>query len=146
DRPLRRRDVSVPADDHARRRPDLRSVRPPVPAQYGFSWDPVIDRELRRALRFIAPYWRRLAVVLALSFVSTALSLALPLLTRDFFDRALIGRDLTTLVRVALLFAGVTLAGFIVNAVSGLRYTAVSADVLFDMRLEMYRHLQRLSP
>ena len=30
--------------------------------------------------------------------------------------------------------------------VSGLRYTRVSADILFDMRLAMYRHLQRLSP
>ena len=32
------------------------------------------------------------------------------------------------------------------NVVSGLRYTRVSADILFDMRLEMYRHLQRMSP
>ncbi len=29
---------------------------------------------------------------------------------------------------------------------SGLRYTRVSADILFDMRLQMYRHLQQLSP
>src|SRR4051812_45616711 len=106
----------------------------------------IVDRDLRRAIRFIVPYWRRLALVLALSFLSTGLSLALPLLSRDFFDRALIGRDMTTLVRVAGLFTLVTVASFIVNAVSGLRYTRVSADILFDMRLEMYRHLQRLSP
>jgi ATP-binding cassette, subfamily B, bacterial len=105
-----------------------------------------MDRDLRRALLFILPYWRRLALVLTLSVLSTALSLTLPLLSRDFFDGALIGRDLATLVRVAALFAAVTVAGFIVNVVSGLRYTRVSADILFDMRLEMYRHLQRLSP
>ena len=105
-----------------------------------------MNQQLGRALRFVTPYWRRLILVLALSLASTGFSLALPLLTRDFFDRALLGRDLTTLVRVALLFAGVTVAGFVVNAASGLRYTAVSADILFDMRLEMYRHLQRLSP
>src|SRR4029450_7673210 len=58
----------------------------------------------------------------------------------------LIGRNLATLVRVAILFAGVTLASFLVNVVSGLRYTRVSADILFDMRLELYRHLQQLSP
>jgi ATP-binding cassette subfamily B protein len=104
------------------------------------------NADLRRALRFIVPYWRRLALVLALSIASTALSLYLPLLSKDFFDRALIGRDTTTLVRVAVLFAGVTLLSFVVNVVSGLRYTRVSADILFDMRLEMYRHLQRLSP
>ena len=106
----------------------------------------MFDKNLRRALRFIVPYWHRLALVFALSVVSTALSLYLPLLSRDFFDRALIGKDVTTLVRVALLFAGVTVASFAANVVSGLRYTRVSADILFDMRLEMYRHLQRLSP
>src|SRR5579872_743296 len=105
-----------------------------------------MDSDLRRALRFVVPYWRRLVLVLALSVVSTALSLYVPLLTRDFVDRALIGRDLGTLIRVVAVFGGVTIAGFAVNIVSGLRYTRVSADILFDMRLEMYRHLQRLSP
>ena len=106
----------------------------------------VIDRDLRRALCFVVPYWRRLALVLFLSLASTALSLYLPILSRDFFDRALIGRDVATLVRVVLLFAAVTVASFVTNIASGLRYTRVSADILFDMRLEMYRHLQRLSP
>jgi len=105
-----------------------------------------MDSDLRRALRFVVPYWRRLALVLVLSVLSTALSLYLPLLTRDFFDHALIGKDLATLVRVVVLFGAVTVASFAVNIVSGLRYTKVSADILFDMRLEMYRHLQRLSP
>jgi len=106
----------------------------------------VIDRDLRRALLFIAPYWRRLVLVLALSALSTALSLYLPLLSRDFFDVALIGRNPAMLVRVLVLFSAASVASFGVNFFSGLRYTRVSADILFDMRLEMYRHLQRLSP
>ena len=40
----------------------------------------------------------------------------------------------------------VTLLGFVLNVVSGLRYTRVSAEILFDMRLALFRHLQRLSP
>jgi ATP-binding cassette subfamily B protein len=106
----------------------------------------VIDRDLRRAIGFIAPHWKRLGLVVGLSLVSTALSLALPLLSRAFFDGALLGRDFGALIRVSAAFAFVTAASFVVNAVSGLRYTAVSADILFEMRLEMYRHLQRLSP
>jgi len=106
----------------------------------------MIDRDLRRALGFIVPYWRRLTLVLVLSGASTVLSLYLPLLSRDFVDRALIGRDMATLVRVVVIFAAVSVASFLVNVVSGLRYTRVSADILFDMRLEMYRHLQQLSP
>jgi ATP-binding cassette subfamily B protein len=110
------------------------------------SVEPGARADLARALRFVVPHWRRLALVVILSFASTALSLYLPLLSRDFFDKALIGRDTATLVRVAALFAGATVVGFVVNIISGLRYTRVSADILFDMRLEMYRHLQQLSP
>src|SRR5690606_10594027 len=100
----------------------------------------------RRALGFIAPYWRRLVLVLAVSLASTVLSLYLPLLSRDLVDGALIDRDPAKLVRVVASFIGLTLAGFVLNVVSGLRYTRVSADILFDMRLAMFRHLQRLSP
>ena len=106
----------------------------------------LVDRGLRRALAFVIPYWRRLSLVLAASLASTLLSLYLPLLSRDFFDRALIGRDPQALVRIAVVFAGASLVSFGLNVISGLRYTRVSAEILFDMRLEMYRHLQQLSP
>jgi ATP-binding cassette subfamily B protein len=101
---------------------------------------------LRRALAFVVPYWRRLALVLAISLASTALSLYLPLLSRDLVDGALIERDASSLVRVVVVFVAATLGGFVLNVISGLRYTRVSADILFDMRLAMFRHLQRLSP
>ncbi len=104
------------------------------------------NQHLLRALRFVTPYWRRLGLVLLLSLVSTGLSLVLPLISKDFFDRALLGRDLSSLLRTSLLFAGVTIIGFFLNVVSGMRYTRVSADILFDMRLDVYRHLLQLSP
>jgi ATP-binding cassette subfamily B protein len=101
---------------------------------------------MRRALAYVVPYWRRLALVLALSLTGTALSLYLPLLSRDLVDRALVGRDTTALFRIIGAFTLVTLASFALNVVSGLRYTRVSAEILFDMRLAVYRHLQQLSP
>jgi len=83
---------------------------------------------------------------LLLSLVSTALSLYTPYLSRSLVDRGLIGRDLAALVRVVAAFAALTLASYVLNVWSGLRYTRVSADILFDMRLAVFRHLQRLSP
>jgi ATP-binding cassette subfamily B protein len=102
--------------------------------------------ELRRAVAYVVPYWRRLAVVVALSGLSTALSLALPYLSKSLIDTALVGRDAGALYRTVALFALASAASFALTAITGLRYTRVSADVLFDMRLALYRHLQRLSP
>ncbi len=100
----------------------------------------------RRAFAFLVPYWRRLVLVLAISLVSTATTLFIPYLSKDLIDRALIGRDLAALQRTVAWFAALGVFGFILNVTSGLRYTRVSAEILFDMRLALYAHLQRLSP
>ncbi len=101
---------------------------------------------LAPALRFALPYWPRLMIVLVLSLLSTLLALYVPYLFKDLIDRALVGRDFARLVRLVGLFVGASLVSFMLNVVSGLVYTRVSANILFDMRLAVYRHLQRLSP
>ena len=106
-----------------------------------------VDRELRRAFAYLTPYWRRLTLVFAISLVSTATTLAVPYLTKDLIDTALIGRDLAALRRIVLWFAAASACSASCStSSSGLRYTRVSADILFDMRLALYEHLQRLSP
>src|SRR5436305_14180181 len=104
------------------------------------------EGSLRSLLQYAVPYWRRLSFVLVLSLAGTILSLVLPYLSKDLVNRALLGRDGAALVRILAQFLGITVASFLLNVVSGLRYTRVSAEILFDMRLELYRHLQRLSP
>jgi ATP-binding cassette subfamily B protein len=96
--------------------------------------------------RYLRPYRPQLAVVLIISLVSTGLSLWLPYLTKDLVDEALIGRNSAALFRIVIIFVAVGAAGFVLNVVSGLIYTRASANVLFDMRRELYEHLQRLSP
>src|ERR671912_1660193 len=100
----------------------------------------------RRAFAYLVPYWRRLVLVLAISLVSTATTLFIPYLSKDLIDRALIGRDLDALRRIVYWFVALGVLGFVLNVTSGLRYTRVSAEILFDMRLALYAHLQRLSP
>ena len=106
----------------------------------------VLDPHFRRALSYLRPYRRQLLLVVVLSLVSTAFSLLVPLLSRTLVDGAILAGDAGALRLVVLLFVAVTAAGFGLNVWSGLRYTRVSADILFDMRLALYRHLQRLSP
>jgi ATP-binding cassette subfamily B protein len=105
-----------------------------------------MTQEFKEALRYVVRYRRRLAVVLALSVLSTMFSLVLPYLSRSLVDRAFGQRDLQALYRIVEIFAFTSIAGFVVSTYVGLLYTRVSADMLFDMRLSLYSHLQRLSP
>lgn len=102
--------------------------------------------DYRRALAYVVPYWRRLLLVLFISLFSTLLSLIQPYIAKLLIDEALLRRNGRALVLVAVLMVVVTVIGFVLSALASYQYTAVSADVLFDMRLAVYEHLQKLSP
>ena len=104
------------------------------------------DPHFRRALRYVRPYAGALVPVVLLSLAGTALNLYLPYLSKVLVDDALLAADFSALVRVVGLFVGITALSFAMSVLGGMRYTRVSADILFDMRLHLYRHLQRLSP
>ncbi|MEE2899986.1 MAG: ABC transporter ATP-binding protein [Gemmatimonadota bacterium] len=106
----------------------------------------LLDPHFRRALAFVRPYLGALIPVVLLSLAGTALNLVLPYLSKVLVDDALIGQDFSALLSIVGIFVGVTILSFGMNVLSGMRYTRVSADILFDMRLHLYRHLQRLSP
>jgi ATP-binding cassette subfamily B protein len=106
----------------------------------------LIDPHFRRALGFVRPYAGALAPVVLLSLVGTALGLYLPYLSKLLVDNAILARNFAALIAIVGLFVGVTALSFGVNVLAGMRYTRISADILFDMRAHLYRHLQRLSP
>jgi ATP-binding cassette, subfamily B, bacterial len=103
-------------------------------------------KDYRRLWVYLRPYKLRLTVVLAISLTATALSLVQPFLSKLLIDGALLKHDMHALVLVSLMMFGVTVAGFVLNIFSSYRYVTVSADMLFDMRLALFRHLQKLSP
>jgi len=106
----------------------------------------LLDPHFHRALGFVRPYVGALVPVVVFSLVGTALNLYLPYLSKLLVDDAILGQDFGTLLRIVALFVGITVVSFVLNVLSGMRYTRVSAHILFDMRLHLYRHLQRLSP
>jgi ATP-binding cassette subfamily B protein len=108
--------------------------------------EPAPLSEYRRAFAYLTPYWQRLALVLFISLFSTLLGLAQPYIAKLLIDEALLRRNLTALWQVAALMVVVAVLGFALNILSSYRYVTVSAEVLFDMRLALYRHLQTLSP
>jgi len=95
---------------------------------------------------FLRPYLGPLLLVLVISLLSTALSLAQPYLSKLLIDKALLRHDMTALIDIALLMIAVTVAGFVLNILASYRYVSASAAMLFDIRVALLRHLQTLSP
>jgi len=103
-------------------------------------------KEYRRLKPFLAPYASRLGVILGISVLATLLGLTQPYISKLLIDNALRPRDMHALLWVAGLMFGTTVLGFLLNILSSYQYVRVSAAMLFDMRLALYRHLQLLSP
>lgn len=115
--------------------PDLPPPRPPAEwKSYGRLWV------------FLRPYAPKLGLVLVVSLISTGLGLIQPYITKLLIDHALLDRNMTVLVQVAGLMFAATILGFALNVVASYRYVSISAAMLFDMRVALFRHLQTLSP
>lgn len=99
-----------------------------------------------RLSAFVRPYVGGLVVVMAISLVATALGLIQPYLTKLLVDDALIQKDMNALIEIAGLMFLVTVLGFVFNIAASYRYVKLSAAMLFDMRVALFRHLQSLSP
>lgn len=121
------------------------SPLPPSPGETGpppvASW-----RTYGRLLPFLRPYIRPLLLVLVVSLLGTGLGLAQPYLSKLLIDRALLRRDMQALIEIALLMVAVGIVGYAVNIFASYRYVSSSAAMLFDIRVALLRHLQRLSP
>lgn len=95
---------------------------------------------------FMRPYLAGLALVLAVSVLSTLLGLVQPYISKLLIDRALLRHDMTALVQITGLMFVATVAGYALNILASYRYASICAAMLYDMRLALFRHLQTLSP
>ncbi len=100
----------------------------------------------RRLLPYVRPYLRPLLGVLLVSLLSTGVGLAQPYLSKLMIDEALLRRNMDALLAVSGAMIVVTLAGFALNILASYRYVALSAAMLYDIRVALLRHLQTLSP
>jgi ATP-binding cassette subfamily B protein len=103
-------------------------------------------RSYRRLGPYIRPYAWRLALVLLISMVATSLGLVQPYISKLLIDDALLQRDMQALVSISALMFAVTILGFLLNIAASYRYVSLSAAMLYDIRVTLFRHLQSLSP
>ncbi len=88
----------------------------------------------------------RLAIVFFLVLLGSAAGLASPLFLKAIIDVAIPEKRVDVLLIVMGVAIGLELVRFGIGVVQQLRYTGLTARILFDARLEMLRHLHVLAP
>ena len=101
-------------------------------------------RLMRRLLQYLRPYWRSVLVALAAIVVGGLASLAQPYLIKVAIDRYITARRLAGLDGLAALYFGVLVVAFAAEYVQTWTMQLTGQRIMFDMRLALYRHLQRL--
>jgi ATP-binding cassette subfamily B multidrug efflux pump len=99
----------------------------------------------RRLLRYLRPYRPRVAIAIALLLAGAALEMVGPWLTQIAIDRALPAGDRPLLWLIGAAYLGALVASFAFDYAQGLLTTWLGQRVMFDLRVELFAHLQTLS-
>jgi ABC-type multidrug transport system fused ATPase/permease subunit len=100
---------------------------------------------LRRLFRYVRPYWRTLIVTSVLLLLDTGLNLLPPLFQREIVDEVIGARDLSRLGAIIATLIGVYVLLQAVDFGDLYIRHALGERVIFDLRVRIYGHLQRLS-
>ncbi|MBH3309615.1 ABC transporter ATP-binding protein [Pseudomonas mosselii] len=95
---------------------------------------------------FVRPHRGAIGALLALSLGASLLALAQPWLVKTLIDEGLLAKDYQTLWHMAAIMIVAGLFGTVLAGVNRYLHTRLSGRILFALRDDLYRHLQRLSP
>jgi len=101
-------------------------------------------RLMRRLLGYLWPYRLQVATALASIICASVLQLAQPYLMKLAIDRHIATGDFRGLDRIAFAFLGILLASFALEYVQTWVLQMTGQRIMFDMRMQIYRHLQCL--
>ena len=107
---------------------------------------PKITKELVfRAFKYLKPYWKQLLVVMGTIAIASGLGVVPALITGKIIDDGFIGRNFDIIVQYIGLSFAVVMVSNLIGVLESYVSTWISQRIVFDMRNEMYRHLEFMS-
>ena len=100
---------------------------------------------VKRVFSYLKPYWKQFALVLVCIALSSVFGLLPSILTGKIIDEGLIGRDLRLLITYIVASLSVTLLSNLIGVGESYINTWIAQHITFDMRNQMFRHLQKMS-
>lgn len=99
----------------------------------------------RRMLGYLRPYKREVALMGIAVVATAAVTLFEPYLFGLAVDRGIIGRDLGAIHRIAVALLALHLIAWVGGTVRGWLSASVGEGVLYDLRQQLFAHIQKLS-
>jgi len=105
-----------------------------------------IDRaRIRRAASYLWPYWARWLIILLCIALSSGLGVLPPLCVKGILDHAIPDGDVGLLELLVAVMVGLTISTGLIGVLQNYTSTRVGQSIMFDLRNQLYRHLQRMS-
>jgi ATP-binding cassette subfamily B multidrug efflux pump len=101
-------------------------------------------RLMRRLIAYLRPYKLQVALSTAAIIGHSALELVPPYLVKIVIDRYIPARDVSGLSLIAVLYLATLLGSFALDYVQTWLLQLTGQRIMFDMRMQIYEHLQRL--
>jgi ATP-binding cassette, subfamily B, bacterial len=107
---------------------------------------PKVTRSLLlRVLAYSKPYQRQIVGMLVTILITTFLGLLNPLIFREIIDGALADKDISKLNVLAIGLILIPIVSGAVRIVQRKLNVAIGEGVIYDLRVSLYHHLQRMS-
>ncbi|MBN2131968.1 MAG: hypothetical protein JW741_20875, partial [Sedimentisphaerales bacterium] len=107
---------------------------------------PQITRDLiRRAFSYFLPYRRQWLAILLCIALASALSVLPPFCVGLILDRAIPNSDYRLLALLAGAMVGLAVASGLIGVIQQSLTARAGQSIMFDLRNELYRHLQKMS-
>lgn len=102
-------------------------------------------KHLKRAMVYVSRYKKRMIISLLLSAAAVIIGLFAPVITQYAIDRAIPDKNIPQLVLMAALLLLTIVVNITFATVRSRIMTKVGQDIIFDIRTDLFEHLQRLS-
>ncbi|MBQ4311640.1 MAG: ABC transporter ATP-binding protein [Oscillospiraceae bacterium] len=102
-------------------------------------------KHFKRAMVYVARYKKRMAAALLLSAAAVIVGLFAPVITQHAIDTNIPQKDIPGLIISAVLLLLTIAVNVIFSTVRSKIMTEVGQDIIYDIRRDLFEHLQRLS-
>src|SRR5215210_2940332 len=105
-------------------------------------YDPKVARGL---VQFLRPYYGQMLISLVFMIIVTAASVSGPYFVKLAIDEGIAKNNLVTLRNIVLVYFGVSVIQVLTNIARVRLMSRVGQNILYDVRMQMFNHLQKLS-